>query len=468
MNIRNQWVTRITALTLLAGAPGCISTNPDPAIERTGRLAEGRIGSSMTPEDAWSVPFTDRSGIWDGRAPIDQETALRVALRNDPELRRQLALVAELQADLSQSSLPPNPAVGFGFGIATDGLSGAPSMIQLMQQLTWIWTMEDRIDIADRRLKATILDAAHTAVDRTTDVRNSFARLLHAQELVALHTRYVETTDTSLELTRALARAGELPSLEVDRASIDHRAAEATLASVRMEARTRRLELLRAIGWPEHSVEFRAVGGLDTPGETDEPSETDVIERAVLVRLDVAAADQRILAEEANARLQGWRRVPDVGATVGFRDNTGGRQSVQPGAVVTVPVLDDGSAAVAKAAARIEQARLAAAIIRENVIEEARTALNRWQQARQQVALFEDGLVTSARDVVQRSELAFKAGISDATELLLTQRRMIELEVELLSEKLSASLAWVELEHAVGGSFDLPLERPSMEEGTTS
>ena len=131
-----------------------------------------------------------------------------------------------------------------------------------------------------------------------------------------------------------------------------------------MEARTRRLELLRAIGWPENSVEFRAVGGLDAATETDGPSETDVIERAVLVRLDVAAADQRILAEEANARLQGWRRVPEVGATVGFRENASGRQSINPGAVVTVPVLDDGSAAVAKATARIEQARLAAAIIR--------------------------------------------------------------------------------------------------------
>jgi len=463
MHIRSKVTLRLAALTLPAIVTGCISTDPGPAIEQAGLLAEGRTSTAMTPGEAWSAPFTDRSGIWNGSDPIDQETALRVALRNDPELRRQLALVAERQADLAQSSLPPNPAIGFGVGIATDGMSGAPSMIQLMQQLTWIWTIKDRMDVSDRRLKAMVLDAAGTTVRRTAAVRSSFSRLLHAQELVALHERYATTTATSLDLTGALAEVGELPSLEVDRASIEHRAAEAALASARLEARTRRIELLRAIGWPEHRTEFSAIGTFAGADRATGPSETEVIERAVLVRLDVAAAEQRVLAEEADARLQGWRRLPEVTGMVDFRENASGRTATLPGASVSVPVLDDGSAAIAKASARVEQARLAAAITRENAIEQARRALNRWKQARQQVILFEDGLVSSARDVVTRSELSFKAGVSDATELLLTQRRMIELEVELLAERLTASLAWVELEDAVGGSFDLPLERPDTE-----
>ena len=40
---------------------------------------------------------------------------------------------------------------------------------------------------------------------------------------------------------------------------------------------------------------------------------------------------------------------------------------------------------------------------------------------------------------------------------------MIDVEVELLNEQLQASLAWIDLENAVGGSFDLPLERPVVE-----
>jgi cobalt-zinc-cadmium efflux system outer membrane protein len=463
MIINTTWPRRTALIVLFAGIPGCITADPEAAINQTAGLADGRTDTSLSLEDAWAKPFTDRTGVWDGSSTLELQTALELTLRNDPELRRQLALVAEQQGSLAQSSLPPNPVVGFGLGIALDGMSPAPAMVQLMQQLTWIWTMSDRIDIEDRRLQATILDAANTVVDRASNVRSGFANLLHAEELVELREAYIQTTGTSLELTEALARAGELPMIDVDRARIDHRAAEAGLSDARRTARTRKLELLRLMGWPEHTTDFDVGGGFAQMMTADPPSEIEVIERAVIVRLDVAAAEQRVLAAEANARLQGWRRVPEVGLNLSWQKNFGGRTAFLPGASVSIPILDDGYAAIARAGAQVEAARLEAAIIREDAIKEARVALNQWHRARQQVDLFEDGLVASAREVVMRSEQSFKAGVTGATELLLTQRRMIQLEVELLDEKLLASLAWVDLENAVGGSFQLPVERPRTE-----
>ena len=328
--------------------------------------------------------------------------------------------------------------------------------------------MSDRIDIEDKRLQATILDAANTVVDRASDLRSSFANLVHAEALAELREAYLQTTGTSLELTEALARAGELPAVEVDRARIDQRAAEARRSDARRAARTRKLELLRVMGWPEHSTDFEIEGDFTQLMIADPPTEIEVIERAVIVRLDVAAAEQRVLAAEANARLQGWRRVPEVEFGLMWRKGFSGRTALVPGVAVSIPILDDGYAAIARAAAQVEAARLEAAIVREDAIKEARVALNQWHRARQQVDLFEDGLVASAREVVNRSEQSFKAGVTGATELLMTQRRMIQLEVELLEEKLLASLAWVDLENAVGGSFELPIERPETKTGEAS
>lgn len=468
--MNNPWkpATRTAPLALATILTGCISAAPDPALEETALLSDGRIESTITPEQAWSRPFTDRTGLWDGAAPLDLETALSVSLRNDPELRRQLARVAERQADLSQSSLPPNPVVGFGIGIATDGLSGAPAMVQLMQQLTWLWTRADRIDAADRRLRATILDAAATAVAHSTELRRSFADLQHAIEVVGLRESYVETTATTLELVATLVEAGELPRLETDRAVIDHRAAEAQLARDRREVRTRKLELLRHMGWPEHDTSFEVAGDLDAMHAGEIPTETEVVERAVINRLDVAAADQRVLAAEADARLQGWKRMPEVGAGLDWRRSFSDRNAVVPGLSISIPLLDDGSAAIARAVAGLEAARIEATVVREDAISQVRTARNRLLQARQQMALYEDGLVASARDVVRRSEGSFRAGIIDATELLLAQQRMIRLELDLAVERLRAALALVDLEDAVGGSFDLPLERPEVRMGVES
>ena len=468
MTTKTTWARRTALLALLAGTPGCITANPEAAVERTAGLADGRTDTDLSLGEAWDRPFTDRTGLWDGGSKLDLQTALELTLRNDPELRRQLALVAEQQGALAQSSLPPNPMVGFGLGVALDGMSPAPAFVELMQQLTWIWTMSDRIDIEDKRLQATILDAANTVVDRASDLRSSFANLVHAEALAELREAYLQTTGTSLELTEALARAGELPAVEVDRARIDQRAAEARRSDARRAARTRKLELLRVMGWPEHSTDFEIEGDFTQLMIADPPTEIEVIERAVIVRLDVAAAEQRVLAAEANARLQGWRRVPEVEFGLMWRKGFSGRTALVPGAAVSIPILDDGYAAIARAAAQVEAARLEAAIVREDAIKEARVALNQWHRARQQVDLFEDGLVASAREVVNRSEQSFKAGVTGATELLMTQRRMIQLEVELLEEKLLASLAWVDLENAVGGSFELPIERPETKTGEAS
>ena len=64
--------------------------------------------------------------------------------------------------------------------------------------------------------------------------------------------------------------------------------------------------------------------------------------------------------------------------------------------------------------------------------------------------------------VVESSELEFKAGSVDSTELLLSQQQMIQQQLEMLSHMRQSSLAWIGLETAVGGSFDIPIEKPEV------
>lgn len=447
-------------MLLLLGLAGCISANPKEQLDRTASLATGRTGTALELQDAWSRPYTDREGPWDGMSPLDLDTALRVALRNDPGLRRQLALVAEHKADLSQASLPPNPLLNFGIGIPIDGMSGAPATVQVMQQITWLWTMSDRIDVENERMQAMILAAAGKTVDRSAQVRAGFMNVLWAQELVSLREQYTETTTKTVSLINALTEVGELPDVELQRFQLDHSTASARLVDAQRALRTRKISLLRFMGWPEHDLDWHAEGDL-AAGVLHSPSpEEDVIARAELVRLDIAAAERQVASAEASARLAGLSRLPKVGIGSAWNRNFMDRTAIVSGASVTIPILDDGSAKIAKAAARLETARIDAAIVREDAIQEAREALNQWSRARTQVSLYEGGIVALARSVFERSSKAFEAGITSSTELLLTQQRLIEMEVELLRERHRASISWIELENAVGGSFDLPLERP--------
>ena len=453
-------VSLTLALTIIIMMAGCLSANPLPDRNRTAQLTEGRTGSDLNLEDAWADGYQTPSEAWDGVMPLTIETAITVTLQNDPDLRFELVKVAEARADLAQASLPPNPVVGFGIGTAIDGGGGAPAMLEVMQQLTWLWTMNDQIERQDERLAATILSAAQRTVDRAMEVRTTFARALAARDLIEIETDYIQTTSGTYDLVKVLAEVGELPPVDVDRALIDHRSAEADRTDAVRELRNRKLELLRLMGWPKQNTQWKLQGDLEDGQRKGVPDEDDTIQRALTVRLDIAATRRRIDAAEAEARLAGLSRIPEVGVGLGWKRNFSSREALQPGASISIPILDDGYAQIAKASARLEASHLALTIIEENVVEEVRLNLNRWLQAREQVEAYDIGLVGSAREVVRRSESAFKAGAVNATELLLTQRRLISLERRLLEERLDSDLAWIKLENAVGGSFELPLEAP--------
>ena len=463
--IKNATRHLITASGVLATIVlvGCISANPLPDRNQAARLADGRTGSDVPIQDAWALDFSQASEAWDGIAPLTLDTAITVTLQNDPDLRLELTRVAQARADLAQSSLPPNPVIGIAIGAPIDGGGGAPAMVELMQQLTWLWTMDDRIDLQDERLASAILSAAQRTVDRASEVRTAFARALAARDLIEIETAYIETTAGTYELVKALAEVGELPMVDVDRALIDQRSAEADRIDARRELRNRKFELLRLMGWADQDTRWTLSGALEDGQDDGVPNEVDTIHRALTVRLDIEATRRRIEAAEADARLAGLSRIPEVGVGLGWRRNFSDRQALTPGASISIPILDDGYARIAGAAARLDAAHLALAVAEENVVEEVRLNLNQWLQAREQVEAYDVGLVSAARKVVSRSESAFKAGAVDATELLLTQRRLITLERRLLAERLDSDLAWIKLENAVGGSFELPLETPHVQ-----
>ena len=461
MNIST--IIRTIALCLTTTLAGCYTANPQTDFDQTALLADDRTGGSVALKDAWSTPFEERSEIWDGIAPLDLETAINVSLFNDPELRRQLSLVARARAQLAQASLPPNPRFVFQFGAPLDGAGGSPGMVQLLQQLTWLWTMGDRIDRQDEELQAMILDAARTTVVRAAAVREAYAEAAYDRDIIELRRAYVVTTRTTLDLVSALVEAGEVPEVNQERAAIDHHVAEAALANSLRQLREEQLQLLRLMGWAGHGTGWELASPLMQGPDDDLPTESQIVRRALEVRLDVAAAERMIRAAEAELRLAGFTRIPQVEYRISRNVNFGDRPGLFNGSSLTLPILDTGYAHIATAMAELETANLDAAILRQDVITQARVALNSWYQAEEQLLLFDEALVLETERVVESSELEFKAGSVDSTELLLTQQQMIQQQLEMLAHMRQSALAWIAVETSVGGSFEIPIEPPVVE-----
>ncbi len=441
--------TRSLLPTLLLAS--CASLDPQDSIDAAASLASARVDTSTAA--AWQQPVDMPSAAWNGRDPLHADASLAVAIQNSPTLRIALSKIAERRADFVQAGLPPNPSIGLGIGIAVDGLAGAPALVQGLQAITWLWTRPDRMAAADADLQFAVLAAAEQTVALAAKVGTAHASLLAAQQMQSLDSEHLEVASTTLQLISSRHAAGEAAFLDVDRAEVDvQTATNAIIASTRRTEQAK-LALLEVMGWPGHMLDWSAAeptAAVTPPTDSDQ----SLLELAAAQHLELSAQEAIIRRQVANRSLADTKRLPEVQFTFGWRRNAADRQSVMPGAQITIPILDDGSPARAKANAQIEQARLSWIETANRIEYEIRNTASKWREAAAQSRTTSDHLLPAAAAALRRSQSAYSEGVVDLTVLLLAQEHHIAAERTLVAQRLKEATALIELRHAVGGTFE--------------
>ena len=441
-----------TILAALLLGSGCASLDASRELDLAAYTAD-RVGGSMTPAEAWSLPVEGESPAWNGVDPLTYEDAVAVALQGDPELRRALAVIVERRAQYVQQGLPPKPTVAFGVGTAVDGLSGAPLFVQGIQMLSWIWKNPYRVSAAEAQLRAAIYTAAERCVDVAARTRTELAAVLAAQETLDLEQQYVQITQKTLDLVRAMHEAGELAHLELDRAIVDHEQALTAMVASEHALQNARLELLGTLGRPTATTDWIAQGELP-PNWAIPTDEEALLDLAAIGRLDVAARSETVRQIGAELGLAETLRFPDVGFTLRYQDNSSGRRAVVPGASITLPILDNGDPAIAMQMAKLRQAELELLASIETAQRQVRIGLNHYLDARTRTNIIRDGQLDAAIAAQTRSDAAYAEGEVDLNTLLMTQRQRIAVERSLVEQQFRTMQSMCELRRAVGGSFD--------------
>jgi hypothetical protein len=88
---------------------GCATIRPDVKIEEAVDLVEQRVGD----RPAWSAPWDELPPPWDGQSTLGVNEAVALALRNNRELRADLEMIGQTNANLVQAGLLQNPRFNF-------------------------------------------------------------------------------------------------------------------------------------------------------------------------------------------------------------------------------------------------------------------------------------------------------------------------------------------------------------------
>ena len=392
----------MTRLTLIASAAcvallaGCASVSPDGLRGDVAQhAAKGLPAGTALPTSAATHASADSGAAHQHAAaqaqielwlkqPVDADTAVRIAVLNNPGLQTQLAQLAAQDAERAQSLTLINPSLTLGrFTNAHEreierqiGFS-VVSLITLPWRARWQgWQMERNT-----------LNTAQAVLRLAADARRAWLTAVAAQQSLAAAERMHEAAAAGGELARRMAAVGNFSQLQQANELQAQQEAAAQLARAKLAAQLAHEDLARTLGlWGTQAAALQLptqLPPLPTAAQLRSGDEAEAI--ALRERLDVRALRHEL---DTTAERRGVARAGalfgDIGLTYsnnrstdrsnGHRESTRGWELELP-----LPIFDWGG--LASAAARAELDR-SAAQLREAAIGARSEARRSWLRYR--------------------------------------------------------------------------------------
>ncbi|MBF0436813.1 MAG: efflux transporter outer membrane subunit [Magnetococcales bacterium] len=291
------------------------------------------------------------------------------------------------------------------------------------------------------------------------EVANAYFTLLEMEEqsqlaLATLHSR--EEVRTMIDRRRGVGLAADLDFLAADGACQTARVEYDRLQQQRAVAQ-HALELLA--GWePEHLPQGRSLADQGVVPDFA----TGVASEVLLQRPDVLAAEQRLLAANANIGAARAAFLPGISLTTGLgtasKELSGlfalgsGSWTFQPS--LSLPLFDAGRA---QAGVDLAEARKIIAVAEyEKTIQQAFREVADLLAAREHVAeqiRAQEAVVTSQRQRLRLADARYQAGLSSYLEVLDAQRDVYTAERSTVQTRRAWLTAAAQLYKALGGGM---------------
>lgn len=383
---------------------------------------------------------------------VTVDEAIRLAQDNNPELQQATADISSARARLDGASLllQSNPTLAAEAGPRDDPSvkRGVEYSFQLLQQVEVAGQRGVRMEAATAALDATDARLRALRVDLTARVRESFGRVVAAQQWLALSTEALAVAQQGLDAVDARFRAGAIPSLELNTA----RGELGRAIREKADAERRRAEALAG---------FRLLVGLDPSESIDAQGESkpdealpdgdEVVAQALANRAELEEARRDLASAEAEAKLaaRAWIPSPRLGTTYRYEGDT--NTTIVLGVVqVDLPVFNRNVAARGTTDARVDQLRVAIAATERRVKQEALTALERVRTARAAAKGYAGDVVKGMQQNIVLVTESYRAGKIDFLQLVVIRRQAIDTQREYIDVLEELNAAEAQLGRAVG------------------
>lgn len=353
----------VGTLALVCGVSACgglFKPKPLPPTPAMPEMQQSDATVSGIDPDWWTL-FDD---------PVLNDLQSKLALGN-LNTRLLAARVRQAQATLAAAQSSVWPTVSVSTSVARTQSSGGhtANAVGITAPLSWEWDVWGRLDAttsaAQAGLQASREDLVLARLLAQASLVQTYVSVRAAEQQAAVLTQAQVAYERALQLTRFRYEAGVVSASDVTQAQLQLSTTQAQL----LEVNTSRIQLLHAIdvllGQPPGQLQLASVDVLPTAPELPDVVPASLLQR----RPDVRAAQQRVLAAQANAGAAQAAFFPTLSftASAGYSNNSLGNLfsashllwSMGPG--LALNVLDGGKrkAVQAEALAALDAAGIA-------------------------------------------------------------------------------------------------------------
>ena len=437
----------LVALSAL-GVSGCASVNPTPAFHDVQRTVAGRTGQRVEWMQTLQVPEAVEPLL---QKELTADSTVQIALLNNRALQATLEEIGISQAELAQATRLKNPEFAASWRFPDRPPSAVNTEYSIAQDFLDLIILPLRKKVAAQQLEQAKARVAHEVLKLVADAKSAFYTVQGRQQLIDRLRLILEANEAAADLAKAQFEAGTLNELDFQSQQASYNQSKRDLAQAQLQLRSDRERLNRLLGLAGHT-DWKVAGQLPAMPQGEIALE-GLEALAVEQRLDLAAARQQVALLNRAVSLNRSTRILPTGVTIGVdTERESNRQRVTgPTLALSLPVFDQGQAALAKLSAQLRQSERQGEALTTEIRSEVREAHALMSANHELAKLYGDVLLPQRQRIVGLTLEHYNFMLKGTYDLLLVKQNELETERSYIEAWRDYWVARTQLERAVGG-----------------
>jgi cobalt-zinc-cadmium efflux system outer membrane protein len=440
----------LSQLLLWLTVAGCAAKPVDDRFTSLQDLSLDRTGAAVR----WNRSSSDSKAIDEQvkrlvSAELTADSAVQIALLNNPSLQATYEDLGIAAADVLQAGLIKNPVLDVSLRFPDRSPKLTNLEFSLAEDFLDALLISARSRLALAQLEATRFRVGSAILRLATDTRAAYYAAVAARQTLTLQRRAVAAVEASAEAAQKLFDAGNISSLELLSYQLQLAQERMTLMQDQSELVDAQ-EILSAFMGVDEPNGFMVAQSLATPSSAMPPL-AELEDAAVNQRLDLAARRQQIeIAARRGGLVKATRYVSDLQLGVDAERDPDGQWVIGPTFSIPLPLFDQGQARAEKALADVRQAEHEYAAMKKQARSEVRRSYRRMAAAQMRLQTLQQAVLPLRERLLEQSQLFYNGMFVGVFELLQARRNELDAQRAYIA---AASDYWIErtrLEGAVG------------------